>query len=100
MLRHRYHLSLRNRQQVANANAARDNTSSEMDRMTEEFARRLGESENKLRTTAQDRDAIKRELNQALKDIQSKAALEAIVKEKEDLVQVNTIDWSYIETNV
>ena len=67
--------------------------------MTEEFARRLGESENKLRTTAQDRDAIKRELNQALKDIQSKAALEAIVKEKEDLVQVNTIDWTYIETN-
>ena len=59
-----------------------------MDRMKDEFGRRLAESENKLRATAQDRDAVKRELNQALKDVQSKAALEAIVKEKEDLVQV------------
>ena len=59
-----------------------------MDRMTEEFARRLGEAENKLRATAQDRDAVKRELNQVLKEVQAKAALEAIVKEKEDLVQV------------
>ena len=77
---------------MANANAARDNSAVEMDRMTEEFARRLGEAENKLRATAQDRDAVKRELNQAHKDIQSKAALEAIVKEKEDLVQVELVD--------
>ena len=73
---------------MANAVAGRDNTSQEMDRMKDEFGRRLAESENKLRATAQDRDAVKRELNQALKDVQSKAALEAIVKEKEDLVQV------------
>ena len=57
--------------------------------MTDEFARRLGEAENKLRATAQDRDAVKRELNQVLKEVQAKAALEAIVKEKEDLVQVS-----------
>jgi len=75
------------RQQLANAVTARDNMSKEMDSVKEEFGRRLAESENKLRATAQDRDAVKRELNQALKDVQSKAALEAIVKEKEDLVQ-------------
>ena len=67
-----------------------------MDSVKEEFGRRLAESENKLRATAQDRDAVKRELNQALKDVQSKAALEAIVKEKEDLVQVIGV-WELLD---
>jgi arsenate reductase-like glutaredoxin family protein len=62
-----------------------------------EFTRRLGEAETRLRATAQDRDQTKRELNQAQKDLQAKSALEAIVKEKEDLIQVagyqNHIRW-------
>lgn len=75
------------RQQLVQAEAAHEAETTDSRNLTDEFTRRLGEAETRLRATAQDRDQTKRELNQAQKDLQAKSALEAIVKEKEDLIQ-------------